>query len=744
MMKVITKKPIIVRALSALVGFTGLQAILSTSTNRILTFASQSLFLGVETDKLSHSLSIIFGFVLVYLSFQLLAQKRSAWILSVFGLLGLLTSELLFFQNAWQVFGIQLVLFIVIIYRSNFNVKSDLYSFRKGLTSSAILLLLIFAYATVGFFFLDKRDFSNDFDLIESARNTFTILLRTHGSGLSPNNRQAVWFLRSVDIAGLSAMTLIFVSLFKPVRFAINDNGDDLKLAEKILTEHSTSVEDYFKLWPNDKHYYFHKSSDAFLAYGLHANTALILDGPSGNPKYFFRMLKDFQALAFNNGWQTSIIHGSNEIEKYTKRLGLSKLFIGNEAMVKLKTFKEETIKSKHFRYVINKAKKEKLTVSFWDAPHSEDQLKQLENISKQWLYHGGRQEYTFVMGYFDQSYLNKSQIAVLYQNELPVAYVNTVPSFVKDGSSIDQMRFIPDLNQVGMHFLLMKTLLNAELLGKRYFNLGLVPLSGVENTKNPQSLDNLLKVVKKYGRRVYSFGGLEQFKNKFKPDWQPRYIYYQKPSIQALINISRGLNKATEFKANSARLNIMPFAILAALLYSGFIVAPLVGVDLSKVELLSQLGGSGRPFAPLFNSFDILAGILLIGLSIKLMGITAQNSRVLKLSLRFMALFGLSIAMAAMFPDNHEGLIGLALQLVHFIFSSIGLVALLVSAFIFVKSDPEPKLQKMLFSALVISSVVSSVMLKSSWSLYSQIAETVISSLWLIFYLAKINSNYS
>ena len=62
---------------------------------------------------------------------------------------------------------------------------------------------------------------------------------------------------------------------------------------------------------------------------------------------------------------------------------------------------------------------------------------------------------------------------------------------------------------------------------------MGMAPLSGIEN-KNT-GLNNLWNkasiFIYKYGSHFYNFEGLRKFKNKFGPEWEPKYIaFYGNP----------------------------------------------------------------------------------------------------------------------------------------------------------------------------------------------------------------------
>ena len=66
-----------------------------------------------------------------------------------------------------------------------------------------------------------------------------------------------------------------------------------------------------------------------------------------------------------------------------------------------------------------------------------------------------------------------------------------------------------------------------------KYFNLGMAPLSGIEDRNT--GLVNLWNkagiFIDKHGNHFYNFEGLKKFKNKFDPEWSPKYVaFYGNP----------------------------------------------------------------------------------------------------------------------------------------------------------------------------------------------------------------------
>jgi phosphatidylglycerol lysyltransferase len=58
-----------------------------------------------------------------------------------------------------------------------------------------------------------------------------------------------------------------------------------------------------------------------------------------------------------------------------------------------------------------------------------------------------------------------------------------------------------------------------------RCFNLGMAPLSGFEDRPLAPAWNRVSAFVYRHGEHFYNFQGLRQYKEKFDPQWEPRYL---------------------------------------------------------------------------------------------------------------------------------------------------------------------------------------------------------------------------
>ena len=86
-------------------------------------------------------------------------------------------------------------------------------------------------------------------------------------------------------------------------------------------------------------------------------------------------------------------------------------------------------------------------------------------------------------------------------------------------------MRSKPDIPKQAMEVLFTELILWAKGEGYRIFDLGMAPLAGLENRRLAPFLSRVGAFIYRHGGSFYGFGGLREFKKKFDPVWEPRYL---------------------------------------------------------------------------------------------------------------------------------------------------------------------------------------------------------------------------
>lgn len=319
----------------------------------------------------------------------------------------------------------------------------------------------------------------------------------------------------SVFIAAGAAAVLWILFRPSPTRRGAGRHYSRVRAA---LEKHSSSSEDFFKLWPPDKDYFWRGGE--FIAYKRAGPVVFAAADPIGASRQ--PIIEQFAGWARSHRLKVCFLPVYEGSAALYQTAGLELMQIGSSAVINIGHFLEETAKDKWWRWKRNRAEKGGYIYGTSAPPHPSAFLRQLRRVSDAWLAVGGHAEHGFVMGYFDKQYLNRCTIHYLKDSAGKVlAFTNELPQFNKKTTvTIDLLRYLPDYNDA-MPYLIYKTIERAgEDKSSRYFDLGFVPFA---KAKGP-----VLAIAQALGGSRFSSQGLEQFKNKFDPDWQPNYIAYE------------------------------------------------------------------------------------------------------------------------------------------------------------------------------------------------------------------------
>jgi phosphatidylglycerol lysyltransferase len=501
----------------------------------------EQYLLPFDEFHLSRTLTLVLGFILVYLSFHLVQRRHIAWWVAIFtAVLGIIAHVL--HLRTWYTAFPEMALFaLLIIFRKRFLVRSESRNIWLGFFLLLISLFIALLYGTIGFWMLDKRDFGVTFSLQTGLIRSLRQFLLIGNYDIMPLTRQAHWFLQSLDILGIVAAAFAMYSLFRPIVFRIVERPQERARATVILEKYGNSTYDYFKVW-QDKSYFFSPNHQSFISYRTINGVAFCLADPVGPDADREPIIRAFVDFCSENGWQIIVMMPDN-LSIYTQS-GFSLLKVGEEAIVDLDQFASKTYGAKYFRYVRKKFEGEGYRVTQVKPPIAPDVLNEVENVSRKWLTLPHHREYGFLQGRFDRAYLGKCILYTLKKSDgTMVAFINEVPSYRSGEGNFDMMRHIPGLHWGTMDYLFAQMMVTMKDEGYRTFNFGVAPFVGIGDRPNATLTE---KAVNQLFERLDWFvhsKGLKQYKLKFDPVWKDSYIAYQGGPIgllRAALNISR------------------------------------------------------------------------------------------------------------------------------------------------------------------------------------------------------------
>ena len=277
-----------------------------------------------------------------------------------------------------------------------------------------------------------------------------------------------------------------------------------------------------------DKALLFHtdeQGDEAFLMYSRRGRSMVALFDPVGPPLQRAELIWRFRDLCDLHHARPVFYQVRAESLPFYMDIGLTAIKLGEEARVDLSRFDLDAKgkEMKDLRYTWNRGQRDGLELHI--HPRGEAPLDELRPISDAWLLGKNVREKGFSLGRFDAGYLGHFRIAVVRFQGRAVAFANLLETESRELASLDLMRSAPDAPKLTMEFLMLGLILHFKGEGYQRFSLGMVPLSGLQPRRGAPLTQRLGSLVFRRGEQLYNFQGLRRFKDKFQPDWEPRYM---------------------------------------------------------------------------------------------------------------------------------------------------------------------------------------------------------------------------
>lgn len=498
-------------------------------------------FLPIEAIHTSNYLVLTTGlFLLVTAAFMLKGLRMAWWfaiLLSVLSLIGNLTKAIDFEESAIAL----LVIIVLIATRKEYYIRTNPRLGSIGLQTSLLSILAVLIYGVLGFYFFDKKHFNIDFSFVESVRYTLQNYFLVGSDNLHPTGTFAEHFLISLKISGFLSFAFLIYTLVKPSILKYTVTTEEKEIATDLVNKYGNSGLDYFKTY-FDKLIFISKSKNAFLSYRLSGNFAVVLENPVGstNPE-IKSCIVEFDQFCYDFGLRSLYYRIPEKSLKTYQELGKKYFFLGQAAVVDLREFHLEGQNRKSLRNALKKITDLGLQASINEPPIKDGLLQQIKAVSDQWLQETSRKEMLFSQGIFLWDELKKQTIITVENNEGKIlAFLNIIPDYAKNEATYDLIRKTDDAPNGIIDFMMVSLFNYLKSKEITYVDLGLAPMSGIEN---PQTIQE--KSMKYAYEKVKSFShykGLRDFKDKFSPSWHNQYIVFN--DDYDLIQIPRILAK--------------------------------------------------------------------------------------------------------------------------------------------------------------------------------------------------------
>lgn len=454
----------------------------------------------------SHFLGSVAGIGLLLVARGLLHQLDAAWwaalVLSLVAAVLALPKGIALNEAAM----LSTLAILLVISRRQFHRRSSLFAQRLEPEWLLALLGVIAACIWVLFFAYREVAYSNrlwwQFEL----------------DGQAPRSLRA---LTGVALVGLA------FSLWQLLRPQSGDvarsTPEDLERAAAIVRANPASDGCYALV--GDKHLLFSPSGKSFLMFGKQGRTWVSLFGPFGESREWSDLVWRFIEMAANHGGRAAFYQVRPIALPLFLDCGLRAFKLGEHAHVTLPDFSLKGAKRANLRSGVNRGEREGLRFEVVPPEGVAALLPALREVSDAWLAEMRGREKSFSVGRFDDDYLTRLPVAVVWREDRIIAFANLLTTEVHEEASVDLMRYLPGSPPGTMDFLFAKVLLHLQGQGYQRFGLGMAPMAGMAERRRAPRWQRLGKLLFLYGDRFYNFRGLRSFKDKFEPVWEARYL---------------------------------------------------------------------------------------------------------------------------------------------------------------------------------------------------------------------------
>ncbi|MCG6925664.1 MAG: bifunctional lysylphosphatidylglycerol flippase/synthetase MprF [Acidobacteria bacterium] len=465
-------------------------------------------FLPLGVLELSHFVGSVVGVGLLLLSRGIARRLDASWHLAVTGLgLGVVAS--LFKGGDYEEATLLALLLVVLVRaRGEFDRKAAFFGGRFSPGWVAALVAVVGASVWLGFFSFRHADYSRQL--------WWSFELRGDASR----------FLRASVGAAVALLAFGASRLLRPAPPELSlPSAEDLDAAAAVIaTQDSASA---CLVYMGDKAVLFDADRRGFVMYGVRGETWVALGDPvgpdEGRPglvRAFLERCDDF------DGTPVFYEVARDRLHLYAD-FGLSFVKLGEEARVPLRGFSLEGGGAKQLRQSLRRLEREGCDFRLLDAPEVVARLPDLRAVSDEWLSRKDAAEKGFSLGFFSDDYLRRLPVAVLARGPRIEAFANVWTGQRRVELSVDMMRYRETAPPGVMEALFVHLMLWGQQQGYQWFNLGMAPLSGLEESPLAPWWNRIAGFLFEYGEAFYNFQGLRAYKEKFRPTWEPRYLVY-------------------------------------------------------------------------------------------------------------------------------------------------------------------------------------------------------------------------
>lgn len=459
--------------------------------------------------EVSHFVSSILGLVLVLLGFGLRARLGAAWAAAL-AVLGLAAVLAVFKGINWEESAV-LVAAILLLAPVGAAFARTARLTRMEITPGWLLsaLAIVVGAWVLGVWSFEHADYgSQSWVRVLADQDAERAIRSSAGAGVLLL-AVGVWRMFSTaatpDVVGEDDPTFARVQAIL-AKAEISEPGSNLALL-------------------GDKRFLFSPSGESFLMFGVRGRSWIALGGPVGRRDERLPLLWRFRELADAHAARPGIYGvGPDELPDLVE-MGFSIQKVGESAVVPLETFSLEGRRRGVLRRSWRKIGEEGADFEVLSPEQTAAAVGELQRVSDAWLDHHAGGEKSFSLGGFSPAYVAHFPTAVVRAQGRIVAFATLWTTAQRAAFSMDLMRYEDGAPKNVMDFLFVELLRWGKAQGYAAFDFGMAPLAGLDDRPLAPIFSRVGRLFYERGEEFYNFQGVRRYKDKYDPNWQPRYI---------------------------------------------------------------------------------------------------------------------------------------------------------------------------------------------------------------------------
>jgi lysyl-tRNA synthetase class 2 len=424
-----------------------------------------------------------------------------------------------------------IVLVLLVAWRHDFDRPGDATTRRLVAARLAVATGSIALYAFVSLW-LNQVAADQPLTMTFALRETMGGVLGLNVGG-SPHLAGSFgdWFPLSLLLLGVSAMLWILAGWLAPWRYRIGQQERERSVARALVHAWGVDTLAPFVLRV-DKSYFFNERESAFLAYRVVGCVAIVSGDPIGPHDELGDLVSRFVDHAHARDWRVAILGASERFLPMYASRGLHALYHGDEAVLDTATFGLEGRAIRKVRQSVHRLEHAGYTARVLRPSELDgDARAELEDVASAWR--GAAPERGFVMA-LDALFGLDDEDAVFVVGFAPDGKVAGFLHFaISTASAALSLSSMPRLRTTPNGFnewLVCETAAWAKANGYDRVSLNFAPFAALlAPGADLSGLEDLGRRALLTLKGHFQLDNLLTFNRKFFPDWERRFVVYER-----------------------------------------------------------------------------------------------------------------------------------------------------------------------------------------------------------------------